>query len=123
MAWTHSILVVFLVATCLEACSRGEEQLPEPLMQAGICSPPKVVRGTRPIGLPNWTGGRLTVAVRIGPDGHMLRAWLPNATEAQASEMKERLAFAFEAAEFTAAQDCQGRPVEAVLTETLVAVE
>jgi hypothetical protein len=37
--------------------------------------------------------------------------------------MKDRLAFAFEQTKFESAQDCQGQPVEGVLTETWAAVE
>jgi hypothetical protein len=65
----------------------------------------------------------LTVSVKVGANGKLLQAWLPGASEAHASEMKNRLAFAFEHTEFAPAQDCQGRPVEGVLTETWVAVE
>lgn len=113
--------LVALFVLCAGACSGGEERLPEPYIPIRICSPPKVILGTRPIGLPDWTGGRLTVSVQVGANGKLLRAWLPDASEAQASEMRDRLGFAFEFTEFAPAQDCQGRPVEGVLTETWVA--
>ena len=114
-------LVALLAVISIGACLRSEESLPEPYVLSRICSPPKVIQGRRPVGLPNWTGGRLTVSVQVAPNGKLLRAWLPGANDAQASEMKERLAFAFETTEFEPAQDCQGRPVEGVLTETWVA--
>ena len=63
------------------------------------------------------------MSVEVGADGRLKRVWLPDATEAQSSEMRDRLAFAFQDVTFTPAQDCQGRPVEGTFTETWVAVE
>jgi len=117
-------IVVVLAATgCILACARREEPLPEPVVPVRICSPPQRIGPDRPVGLPDWTGGRLIVSVQVGTDGRLIRAWLPGVSDPQASEMKERLAFAFQYVAFTPAQDCQGRPVEGVLSETWLAVE
>src|SRR6188768_4284478 len=107
VASIRATLGALLAVICVGACSRGEDRLPEPHVPVKVCSPPKVVHGTRPVGLPDWTGGRLTVSVQVGANGRFIRAWLPGANEAQASEMRERLAFAFGATEFAPARDCE----------------
>jgi hypothetical protein len=117
------VLIALAAIGCVWGCAGREETLPEPVVPVKICSPPQMVGFARPVGLPEWTGGRLNVSVQVGADGRLVRAWLPGVTEAQAAEMKERLAFALQYVKFTPAQDCQGEPVEGVLTDTWVAVE